>query len=122
MSDNKLAELVGCTVVSVDTKDSERVKLMLSDGREATFGLDADCCSHSYFTDLGQFHELAGGLILNAEERHGVGSGDSRDVGDDNNCISWHFLVFMTSHGHVTIDWRNDSNGYYDGSLLMDVR
>lgn len=34
----------------------------------------------------------------------------------------WYFLVFFTSGGHVTIDWRNDSNGYYAGTICLSVK
>lgn len=33
------------------------------------------------------------------------------------DCDTWHFLVFTTDKGHVTLDWRNRSNGYYDGAI-----
>lgn len=34
--------------------------------------------------------------------------------------IRWAFLVFETDRGHATIDWRNDSNGYYSGNVATE--
>ncbi len=99
-----------------DERDS--VKISLANGREVTAYLYGDCCSRSFFADAKQFKELVGATILSAEEREGAGIRDQEGFHtdrDDHYEIKPHFLVFTTDKGHVTIDWRNESNGYYDG-------
>jgi hypothetical protein len=97
------------TVQKEDQPDIDQVILTLADGRTLWLALDGDCCSHSYYADPKQFDELIGATIQQIEERDG-----KEEQGGE---VSWHFLVFTTDKGHVTIDWRNDSNGYYDGSV-----
>lgn len=119
-ANHSLMQAIGQDVkVSGYTKVEEGVVLLdLSDGRKLELSLDADCCSNSYFTDVTQFAELAGRTILEAEER----DGDGFEEKNSGNSIRPHFLVFKTDGGHVTIDWRNASNGYYDGTLLWEVK
>lgn len=98
-------------------KDKHEVTLYLDSGKAVGIGLEGDCCSSSYFTPEGfaAFEELRGSTILGVEERSG--ETETAPGGDDTR--AWHFLVFETSRGHVTIDWHNDSNGYYDGYIVF---
>lgn len=109
--DDVSQRFIGRKVESVEAVGNDRVHLTLGDGQVATLRLEDDCCSQSYFTDTAQFDELRGATIQGVEERDGP---EVRDYGNV-ECVRWHFLVFVTDRGHVTIDWRNDSNGYYDG-------
>lgn len=104
----------GRTIKSVAQVDDD-VVLELDRGK-LTLRLTADCCSTSYFADVKQFDPLVGATIFDLEER---------DLGEVENpeseCTKAHCLVFTTNRGHETIDWRNDSNGYYDGTVIMTV-
>lgn len=95
--------------------------LAFAGGGRLELELDGDCCSHSYFVEPAQFGELLGATIQAAEERDGVGVLDPPPRPEEpfyDDQLSPHFLVFTTDKGHVTIDWRNSSNGYYDGSVI----
>jgi hypothetical protein len=125
--DPKYDGLIGRTVKAVEFGASNLfggtdgyVSLYLDDGSLAMFGLDGDCCSTSTFEDKRQFLELNGAKIQGVEER----SNADRNLSPEGNGgeTDWSFLVFITSVGHVTIDWRNDSNGYYGGYVLFDLR
>jgi hypothetical protein len=108
------AECVGLTVENVDTSVP---KLLLSNGKTLVLELEGEAGSGSTYTDPDQFKELLGAKIQSIEERTGPADIPGRDYSDGQgaDCVSWHFLVFKTDKGHVTVDWRNDSNGYYDG-------
>jgi hypothetical protein len=122
---------------------ASRPTLFLDTGKAFAFDLEGDCCSVSEFTPEGleAFKELQGARVLAVEAREG---GSVRDDGSLSALIhgtppalerrtidlamrypstqdvdAWHFLVFTTDRGHVTIDWRNSSNGYYDGTCTM---
>ncbi len=107
----------------------EGAMLWLDDGSAWEFTLDADCCSRSAFTEegLAALKELIGATILEVEDREGGEDGGKPDGPPvpawankyESECTRWHFLVFKTSKGHVTVDWRNESNGYYDGSCYL---
>ena len=51
-------------------------------------------------------------------EERSLGEVPSKE-GEDS--VSGHCIVFTTDQGHETIDWRNDSNGYYDGSASFNI-
>lgn len=118
-----LSAIVGATVLSVEA-DEDWASLKFADGRVLRFRLEGDCCSSSYFTaPKEQFGELVGARIHEIEERQQFPD-DKNDIEkypQEGGDISWHFLVFTTDKGHVTIDWRNDSNGYYDGSIHPEL-
>jgi hypothetical protein len=114
---NLYAQVAGRQVVNVI--DAGAVSLVLDNGQVLQIDLEGDCCSSSYFADVKQFDELKGATIQSIEERDEASSTPLAKPEDDNDSsVSWHFLVFTTDKGHVTIDWRNDSNGYYDGTVL----
>ena len=116
--------LVGKKVIAVSVQD-DVAYLVLESGRVAVLTLEGDCCSSSSFTPEGMaaFNELIGATITAVEQR---GNESPEWQRREEACAarhppsdvdSWHFLVFITDRGHVTIDWRNSSNGYYDGSI-----
>lgn len=109
----------GKKVVSITAGQEPDVNF--EDGRRLHLRLDGDCCSSSYFTDLEQFNELIGATIQNIEERDGESVLAKTKTLTSVANVSWHFLVLETDKGHVTIDWRNDSNGYYDGSVCPTI-
>lgn len=120
---NDWTQVAGREVEYVTRAGDGMVHLHLTGNVVATLELEGDCCSRSYFTDLAQFDELVGATITQVEERDepsrdGLPTGDPVEYVD---AISWHFLVVVTNKGHVTIDWRNDSNGYYDGTINLRV-
>jgi hypothetical protein len=111
--------------------------IYLDDGKAFEFSLYGDCCrSSSNFTPEGleAFRELIGTTILRVEDRAAPREGlaDAPTAGEDQarerrliekypplEYDRWHFVVFRTNKGHVTIDWRNESNGYYDGGCSL---
>jgi hypothetical protein len=108
---NTYAKAVGKTINSVEVGGSDAI-LGMTDGSTLTLKLDGDCCSYSVFHEPEQFDELIGATIQGIEERDSEREGQ----GDENSEeTTWHMLCFITNRGHVTIDWRNESNGYYDG-------
>ena len=115
---NILEELAGKKVTGISGyPDDGTCSLIVDHSSIVTFALEGDCCSHSYYTDVKQFNELVGATISKVEERHGDQIKERQAEAAGAESVRWHFLVFTTDKGHVTIDWRNDSNGYYDGNI-----
>lgn len=135
-------EFVGRTVVWVGEevvtpgKSAERTPILYLDtGKAWRFDLFGDCCSVSEYTPegLAAFQELLGAEIRGVEDRCAEIRMDQSAGREDltaretkliekyppEDHDSWHFLVFITDRGHVTIDWRNMSNGYYDGNVSI---
>lgn len=120
MKECEVSTLVGhvitdVSVVNVAAKD-DMVYLTLEDNKRVVLRLEGDCCSRSYFKDDAELRALVGaGKITSAELRE-LGALESDTGGDVTRC---HALVITTEKGSFTIDWRNDSNGYYDGTLVL---
>jgi hypothetical protein len=125
--DNEIAfkKVIGATVKEIAAK-KDFVGLVLDTGQTLRLSLDGDCCSRSYFTDTDQFLELVGAKIQGIEERRGESKDGLNEAAMADEYapedIKWYFLVFVTNKGHVTIDWRNDSNGYYSGSITASLQ
>lgn len=99
-------------VVSVEPSE-DLIVLRLEDGRTVRLGLDGDCCSKSFFESPKEFEELVGETITSFEERE---TGHSTGAEEKYYCL-W----VTTDKGQHTFDWRNESNGYYGGSLSVEV-
>ena len=96
------------------SEDGERADIHFRDGTRLDLVL-AGVCSRSYFHDAAQFRPLIGATIRSIEERE-LGEVEN----PESECTRAHCLVFITDRGHETIDWRNDSNGYYDGYVVAN--
>ena len=116
-----IEQVKGLMIVKVDA-DSIGATITFENDQEMKLVLEGDCCSHSYFQDVKQFDELVDSVVLEIDEVSGPSSEAIEAIDtSDQECVSWHFLIFKTDRGHVTIDWRNDSNGYYDGTVNIGL-
>jgi len=106
-------------VMEVEAKEAEVELLSFNYGDKIVLKLEADCCSESYFTpeSMELLRSLEGETITSLErvasERPGGG------IGGRQESTCWHALLVRTNKRSFTVDWRNDSNGYYDGSLTI---
>lgn len=112
--------LLGRTVVGVEP-NYDIATIDLDSGQRIYLYLENDCCSESFFTDPAQFIDLIGAKLQRIERRYGLSGPNAPNPPCRQDEMKWHFLVFETSKGHITIDWRNDSNGYYDGTVNIEV-
>ena len=70
-----------------------------------------DCCSESTI-DSVDFIDYFKNCVLYKVTTE---SGETESEG----CVQWTFYKFYTSNGVVTLSFRNESNGYYGGSLVL---
>lgn len=115
-------DLTGKTVQSIWIEDGEaNLLLKMADG-DVCFSVEGDCCSESWFADFTGVDTLLGQTILAFEETpmpdEHVTDGRSRQEYD-----SLYGYRFTTARGHADLIFRNSSNGYYGGwMVLTDVR
>jgi hypothetical protein len=117
---------VGRVVESIAfSNDNWDLDVNFKDGTKLELKLEGDCCSSSYFTEdaVEDAWELVGSTIVSIEDRDD-GHNKDREYKDTDDFTStiWSFLVFKTNKGHVTLDWRNDSNGYYSGWVKAEFK
>lgn len=123
--DDAIKEMKGKTLGSVElAKDKSSITFQMTDGSTYSFGVEGDCCSHSWIEHLEKPGDVAGAVFLELKE-------DSMDVTDDDienpmgkdyrahESLMKYQSHFHTTKGVITLDYRNSSNGYYGGYLVM---
>lgn len=120
----QMLELVGRAVGEVWWSDETIT--FVTDGGMASYEVDGDCCSHSYFHDLIGFDKLLSGPVAAVNEVE-LTDDDAECVlckrdgysGDVVAVYGYQIVVEHPQWGEVTcaLSFRNDSNGYYGGDL-----
>lgn len=114
----KIGDLVGKKVKRIFMNEDE-LKFETDSG-SFIFTVFGDCCSHSYFHDFIGVKKLLGRVVKAVE------TVDMEDPqagnGCDSDCIQAYGIRFITEDpefGEVSsvMSFRNNSNGYYGGSL-----
>lgn len=99
---------------------SDQLRLVSTDGHEVLVELEGDCCSRSFFDNysLIDARGLMGERLVSIED---VGRGEPENDPYKGGCdvIEYHALIIRTDRQSITIDWRNDSNGYYSGTARI---
>ena len=117
--DEGIKKLVGASVKKI-FMDSQHLTFETDKG-DIAFGVYGDCCSSSFFYDFyGVKNLLGNGVILEVKEKD-LEEGE-RKPHQNYDCISCYGIQITTESkefGKVTsvFSFRNDSNGYYGGSL-----
>ena len=112
--------LVGKTLTSIDiAADRQALRFVTTEG-EIVVDVDADCCSYSWIEHV----ELpAAGFpatvasVIDIEMPDGAQSSFHADA----EVLAFYGCKIVTDRGEIVIDYRNDSNGYYGGSLVWHI-
>ena len=116
-------KLVGRTVTGI-WMDEQHLKFATDQG-DIAYCVDGDCCSSSYFYDfIGVAKLLAGNPIVSVKEIELSEDGPAHPALEPRyqESVAVYGYEFVTEDpnlGDVTsvMSFRNDSNGYYGGSL-----
>jgi hypothetical protein len=115
----ELQELVGKKVKAIGmTEDHLRFS---TDKGDFTFGVEGDCCSHSYFYDFVGIQKLLNNGPIKAVEEIPMEDDGRRMLENDSvSCYGFRFITEDPLFGDVSsvMSFRNDSNGYYGGELV----
>lgn len=115
----------GCVLSSVETEEGgNRVVIALADGSRRVYEVEGDCCSTSWVEHLTVPPDIAGATVLRIEERPQYGMQATEDqYAECKTHREWldvlkvYQTAIVTDRGEVVIEYRNNSNGYYGGSL-----
>lgn len=104
--------LVGKTLTAIKVAADKMAILFQTTDGDIVVNVDADCCSHSWVESI----ELParGFPALVSEAKDIPLNGDLDDCGGE---LSFYGFKIVTKNGDIIIDYRNESNGYYGGSL-----
>lgn len=100
---------------------TESLRLVSTDGHEVRVELKGDCCSRSFFDNysLIDARGLMGERLVDIEDVDRAvdrTAPESDPYKDGCDVIEYHALIIRTDKQSITVDWRNDSNGYYSGT------
>lgn len=107
--------LIGKKITEVKIADDKEAMLFVCEGGEQlVVRVDADCCSYTWIESVEM---PALGLPFTIINCHDL---DMPDLGDIDGCevVAYYGAKIITDKGDMVIDYRNDSNGYYGGSIV----
>ena len=90
------------------------------DGKPLTLVAVGDCCSHTWIESMDNPECLVGGVVNSVENIDMPNLGDvpgKRIKEQFVESVEYYGLRITTDKGICVLDYRNDSNGYYGGSL-----
>lgn len=104
--------LIGRTITGVMLAEDKEAILFKTTGGDIVAKCDADCCSHTWIENVELPVNGFPALVSAAEDvpMPDLGNGDAE-------CIQYYGFKITTDKGDIVIDYRNESNGYYGGSL-----
>lgn len=102
--------------------DGLMLQLFCDDGDEIELIVEADCCSRTWIESIDDPGALQGRVLaVEHIKMANLGSIPTK-LCPHPDCVQYYGLKITTEQGRAVIDYRNDSNGYYGGSLVCYVR
>ena len=114
-----MKNLIGKTVKEIKLGENERTQrdsiTFCTNEGDLTYDAYGDCCSNSYI------HEIDGRNALIGYEVLDVIAHESKEFWDKDHCdlMQVYNYDIITKVGTCTLDFRNESNGYYGGWLEL---
>lgn len=102
--------LIGKTITEMKIADDKMALLFQTTDGDVIARADADCCSSTWIEHVELPALGFPATVL------GVDDLDMPDE-DGDSCIRFYGCKITTDRGHIVIDYRNESNGYYGGHL-----
>lgn len=118
---NTLEKLVGQTITNIWMSHDYLVFEFATGNRQA-YSVYGDCCSYSYFYDfLGVEKLLNNGAVISTKQID-LDTPDDKDAlqGEYVQAYGFEIVTEDPLFGQVTsvLSFRNDSNGYYGGTMI----
>lgn len=106
--------LIGKKVVAVFlATDGGAIRFDVEGGESIVAHADGDCCSHSWI----EYVETPENLLGTVSAVEDVDLGKEPDTTNYEYCQFYGCKIY-TEKGSSLLDYRNESNGYYGGSLV----
>lgn len=113
MSENVLVgrKLIGMKIAN----DREAILFQTTDG-EIVVQVDADCCSYTWVEHIEMPALGFPATVVSVDDLE-MPEGKPSTFHTDPDSLEFYGCKIVTDKGEIVIDYRNDSNGYYGGSL-----
>ena len=125
-----LKTLIGKTLTKIEWNEGEVT--FFWDGGKARFEACGDCCSHTWIDSFEGNEDIIGDEIVkvtelelggmdnpSAEECKCKNADHDADHKYGHDSLALYGYRIETNKASATLDFRNDSNGYYGGSLEL---
>ena len=110
-------ELIDKTITNIYiTEDRYMLAFKTTEDLYYLYGVDADCCSDTWYAELNGYAALAGATVLEVD----IASSYSSDSDPIHDCLQSYGIKIRTNKGYVDIVYRNASNGYYGGNYTSE--
>lgn len=124
----KFNTIVGKPLRTVELdSDGEYVVFSFHDGSTARYGVEGDCCSSSWIEHLSVPKDVDGAVIQEVKDSEGADAtpeqeAEARGRNGYVDVLYVYHTSFVTDKGEIILEYRNDSNGYYGGSLYGPLK
>lgn len=108
--------LVGHTINEIKIAEDKKAILFVTDKENVVARMDGDCCSVTWIEHVETVQLPATVLDVEDISMPDFG-GDDEDGDHDGEVIAYYGCKITTNKGHIIIDYRNSSNGYYGGDI-----
>lgn len=117
MGKGKYARLIGKHLERVEIwPDRDGITFVLRDGPTVDMETYGDCCSYTWVESIDAPSVLEDATIISMEDID-MPDNPVSNHRQDTDVVAYYGLKIVTTKGHAVLDYRNDSNGYYGGSL-----
>lgn len=119
-------ELIGKKISEVRINNNNTVITFITDQGPIQYFAEGDCCSTSWIEHVADVKDIVGKEILAVEQETAInnmeGMLSSRGKADHMDVYFYRIKATESKYGYggvMVIDLRNDSNGYYGGTLTL---
>jgi len=109
--------LIGRTLTGIKIADDRQALLFETEAGSVEVLVDADCCSYTWVEHV-ELPALGFPAKVSAVEDLNMPEGKESEFHKDAEVLEFYGCKIVTDKGDIVIDYRNDSNGYYGGSLV----
>lgn len=111
--------LIGKTITDMQiAADRQALKFVLADG-EIIVAVDADCCSYTWVEHIELPALGFPAVVISVDDLELPQDANPESTfHKDADFLQFYGCKIVTDRGEIVIDYRNDSNGYYGGSLV----
>ena len=110
--------LIGRTLLGMQIAADRQALLFQTTEGDIEVLVDADCCSYTWIEGI-ELPALGFPALVTAVDDLDMPDAEQPSTfHKDPDCLQFYGCKVSTDRGDIVIDYRNDSNGYYGGSLV----
>ena len=109
--------LIGKTLTGMKIAEDRQALLFQTADGDIVVRADADCCSYTWVESIELPALGFPALVTAVEELEMPDTAKPSTFHENPEVLAFYGCKISTDRGEIVIDYRNDSNGYYGGSL-----